>query len=380
VNENKISGLSVNADPPKAHAALVIDAQKNGNMLLFDPINVDQTHSGSGTYGFNMTVKGSGGQFFWGGENIFDVDNPSADYKSITLEDGSKTWLPGGYMPSLSTEDVPVIFTLKAPKFDFNLSSGAWMEIGGSNVMTLTNAKLAGTLNFDLEGTRWMDQQDAISSGLEHFLLTVKNTDGGKTDISGSLIGLTDLTSNNPITEGAKVFQLIATEKPGDLIGDPAGKGLEAEYNTTVPYYAAHVGLARAWALNERRRLDVTGRYFWARQVGNGAVLPNGEIAEFDADDSHRVRLGSRLTFVCDDHREWYLGVASEYEFAGESHGSANGYAFDFPTLDGFTGIGELGWVYRPTKDNAFSFETGIHGYIGRMRGISGGVKMEWRF
>jgi hypothetical protein len=156
--------------------------------------------------------------------------------------------------------------------------------------------------------------------------------------------------------------------------------GLTARYDVSVPYYAAHLGLARAWMLNEHRRFDLIGRYFWTRQESVDAVLPNGEIVNFDTDDSHRVRLGGRLTFIRDERREWYLGAAGEYEFAGEANGWAAGYPLDSPDLGGFTGIGELGWIWRSTKDNDFSFETGLQGYVGRMRGISGGIRMEWRF
>jgi hypothetical protein len=156
--------------------------------------------------------------------------------------------------------------------------------------------------------------------------------------------------------------------------------GLAAEYDETVPYYAAHIGLARAWMLNDHRRFDLIGRYFWARQDGVDAVLPNGEIVDFDSDDSHRVRLGGRLTFIRDERREWYIGAAGEYEFGSDVRGWAEGYALDSPSLDGFTGIGEIGWVFRSTKDDDFSFETGLQGYVGRMRGISGGIRMEWRF
>ncbi|MDR1579205.1 MAG: autotransporter outer membrane beta-barrel domain-containing protein [Synergistaceae bacterium] len=155
--------------------------------------------------------------------------------------------------------------------------------------------------------------------------------------------------------------------------------GLSAKYKSTVPYYAAHIGLARAWMLKENRKFDLIGRYFWTRQNSEAAILPNGEIVNFDTDDSHRVRLGGRLTFIKDERREWYLGAAGEYEFGGEVSASAYGYPFDSPDLGGLTGIGEIGWIYRSTKDDDFSFEAGLQGYVGRMRGITGGIRMEWR-
>jgi hypothetical protein len=158
--------------------------------------------------------------------------------------------------------------------------------------------------------------------------------------------------------------------------------GVAISYDSSAPYLAAHIGLARAWMLRDNRRLDVIGRYFWARQNGETAMLPNGEIVDFDTDDSHRVRVGGRLTFIKDERREWYLGAAGEYEFGGGVDASTvHGYAVDSPSLRGFTGIGELGWIWRgDNKNNNFSFEAGLQGYIGRMRGVTGGIRLEWRF
>jgi hypothetical protein len=185
--------------------------------------------------------------------------------------------------------------------------------------------------------------------------------------------------SNGVRLEGSFGAGQIKNEFHSSDLIDPT-TNLEADYDVSVPYYAVHVGLARAWMLNEHRRFDLIGRYFWTRQEGKGAVLPNGEIVEFDDDDSNRVRLGGRLTFIRDERREWYLGAAGEYEFSGEVNGWGGEYALDSPSLEGFTGIGEIGWIFRGTKDDSFSFETGLQGYLGRMRGISGGIRMEWRF
>jgi hypothetical protein len=185
--------------------------------------------------------------------------------------------------------------------------------------------------------------------------------------------------SNGVRLEGSFRAGEIKNEFRSDEYVDPVTRQ-SVNYNVSVPYYAAHVGLARTWALSERKRFDLMGRYFWTRQGDVDAVLPNGEVVNFDTDDSHRVRLGGRMTFIRDDRREWYLGAAGEYEFAGESRAWANGYPLDAPDLGGFTGIGEIGWIYRSTKDDNFSLETGLQGYIGRMRGITGGIRMEWRF
>jgi hypothetical protein len=580
---------------------LVINAQSGGTVMLYDPIKVDQTDSGTGTFGFNMTVRGSGGEFHWGGANEFDVDVAavSSGHNTVTLESGSRTALLGGHKSLPGVGDIVFSLNKNATDydFDFNLNSGAWMTVAGSNVMTLNNAKLEGDLEFNLDGTRWMPQSNAVTGRKDEFLLTINTKDINadsynlsKTDITGATVHLMDFGSKDDpsLLTGNYVFPLLVTNEAGELEGEPtnttayarqgmaraytfkvdkngpdslisenpdyqkfalfaympnqvapheartltegraaslgflraswlpdhsyqqadlalyqegtykswvpfagidgawvnvdtggggeyevsgvngllgiarehkkpgeslltglfveAGYGsydtdntiwhdpyymdmhgdgtlrsigggvmarkewpngvrlegsfragqiendfksydyidpttqLAVEYDETVPYYAAHIGLARTWKLSERKRFDLIGRYFWTRQDGVDAVLPNGEVVNFDTDDSHRVRLGGRMTFIRDDRREWYLGAAGEYEFAGEANASAYGYPLDAPDLGGFTGIGEIGWIYRSTQDDNFSLETGLQGYIGRMRGITGGIRMEWRF
>jgi hypothetical protein len=160
---------------------------------------------------------------------------------------------------------------------------------------------------------------------------------------------------------------------------DP-GTGIAAGYEFYAPYYAAHVGLARTWQLSGNKQFDLLGRYYWTRQGSKHATLSNGEEVDFDDDDSHRVRLGGRLTFVRDERRSWYLGAAGEYELDGDVNARAYGHSFGVPSLGGFTGIGEIGLIYRASKDDPFSLEAGIQGYIGQFRGLSGGIRMEWEF
>ncbi|MDR1310587.1 MAG: autotransporter outer membrane beta-barrel domain-containing protein [Burkholderiaceae bacterium] len=156
--------------------------------------------------------------------------------------------------------------------------------------------------------------------------------------------------------------------------------GTAARYDLYTPYYAAHVGTGYEWKLNEKDTLDVLARYYWARQDGKNTKISTGERVNFEDDNSHRLRLGSRFTHARSNNFSWYVGAAYEYEFDGKVRGGAYGWSFDSPNMQGGTGIGEIGIIARPTNNDRFSAEVGLQGYVGRFRGVSGGVRLGWEF
>jgi outer membrane autotransporter protein len=161
-------------------------------------------------------------------------------------------------------------------------------------------------------------------------------------------------------------------------------------YETDTPYFGAHVGIARTFKLaNPSNEIDLRLRYYWDRQGGETVVLPSGEMVEFGGDDSRRLRFGARYTHEDDHLRRWYIGAAVEHEFAGNVHGRTgnfnlplydNLYDLHSESLEGTTGIAELGVDIRPFKDRNFSLATGIQGYFGKYRGVSAGIRFEWEF
>lgn len=51
----------------------------------------------------------------------------------------------------------------------------------------------------------------------------------------------------------------------------------------------------------------------------------NGEVYEFDAVDSTRVRVGGRLSKDFGKHGTGYVGMAYEYEFDGTARATVKG-------------------------------------------------------
>jgi hypothetical protein len=376
-------------------------ATANNNDLTGDPAN-NTAYARQGStraYNFIIDKNGPDGLGFTGTDQYLFayVRNQVAPYEARVLTESraaSLGFLRAAWLPDHSYQQADLALYQEGSYkswVPFAGIDGAWAKVdtraGGEYELSTINGLLgiaredkkpgqslltglfieAGYGDYDTYNTVWSNQGYINIRG------------GGTLRFAGGGVMFRREWSNGVRLEGSFRAGEIKNEFSSAEYIDP-DTGLSAAYDVSVPYYAAHLGLARAWMLNDHRRFDLIGRYFWARQGSVSAVLPNGEVVDFDSDDSHRVRVGGRMTFIRDERREWYLGASGEYEFAGNTAGSASGYAFDSPDMGGFTGIGEIGWIWRSTKDDDFSFETGLQGYVGRMRGISGGIRMEWRF
>ncbi|CAM5189118.1 hypothetical protein CDEF62S_04143 [Castellaniella defragrans] len=145
-----------------------------------------------------------------------------------------------------------------------------------------------------------------------------------------------------------------ASARAGQLNNDYRNLGLvdssgqAARYDMSQLYYGAHVGVGYAWRPAARLGIELYDRYFWTHVQGSSATLSTGEHLEFDSLDSQRNRLGMRFSYRVDERLSPYAGVAWEHEFNGEMNATTDGYAIDAPSLEGDTGIAELGVRIAP--------------------------------
>jgi hypothetical protein len=212
--------LSATSDQAEANAKLVIDTAPGGAVALYDPIRVNQDNGKT----FDMTVRG-GGDFEWAGENVFEVAAPGTiDIKSGTTTLASNALARMGIDP----------FTLIAPKHSFNLATGARMNVQGNNEMTLASADLKGTLFFNLYHTNVNQQGNAL------LKLHMPTEEEGTARIEGSVVQLSNFKAGERLLGGGDRFYLIATDKAGDLSGDPINnrayvrQGLLIGYNFII--------------------------------------------------------------------------------------------------------------------------------------------------
>ncbi len=158
------------------------------------------------------------------------------------------------------------------------------------------------------------------------------------------------------------------------------GDGRRADFDTTTPYVSLHAGLGYIWNLTDALSLDLHAKYFWTWQDSADTDLSTGEALHFDAVNSHRLRLGGRLTYAVNEHISPYVGAAWEHEFDGTARATSLGYDLDAPSLKGDTGIGELGLSWTPSATTPLTIDLSVQGYTGVREGYTGSFMVKWEF
>ena len=205
--------------------------------------------------------------------------------------------------------------------------------------------------------------------------------DGKSRYLGGGLLVRMDFTDCGPghihAEASGRAGALNNTYRNDELLDD---RGRRAEYSTSAPYYGAHAGLGYLWSISDALSLDLTGKYLWTREDGTQARLPNGDALHFDAVNSHRLRLGGRLSWSVNEYVSSCIGAAWEHEFDGVARATSLGHALDAPSLKGDTGIGELGLSWTPSAAIPLTVDFSLQGYTGVRQGYTGSLMATWEF
>ena len=161
-----------------------------------------------------------------------------------------------------------------------------------------------------------------------------------------------------------------------------------ASYDSKSSYFAMHLGVGKAIALKKDNVLDCYLKYFYSHTAGDDvtATITNtltGASANagmnFSSVDSHRVRLGARLTHTVNERNKLYGGLAYQYEFDGDARATYNnGTSAPSPSVKGSSGMLELGWQVKP--GGRMTLDLGVIGWIGKQRGVTGHLGAMWQF
>ena len=159
-----------------------------------------------------------------------------------------------------------------------------------------------------------------------------------------------------------------------------------ARYDADSFYGTMHVGAGYLMSITEALKLDLYGRYVFSYLDGDdvGLHTGNGETFSMDSTVTHAFRLGARLNGNFCDNAAWRFGLAYEHVADGDAESDvlAEGTraALDVPTLEGDTGIMELGVTMTPSATSPWSFDVGLKGYVGERRGVSGSALVTYAF
>ena len=161
---------------------------------------------------------------------------------------------------------------------------------------------------------------------------------------------------------------------------DTLGK---VDYDSSSNYFAAHLGVGKAFSIGNGNTLDGYLKYFYSHQAGDTTTIHIENAADergsFDAVDSHRLRIGARLTHKVNERNSFYGGLAYQYEFGGEAraHFSSGGNV-PSPSVKGGSGMLELGWQVKP--GGPVTLDLGMTGWAGKQRGGSIQLGANWTF
>lgn len=149
-------------------------------------------------------------------------------------------------------------------------------------------------------------------------------------------------------------------------------------YDDGATYIGFSIGGGKEFKVSASDSVDVYGRYYYTRTNGSDVSLATHEQVLFDAVDSHRLRVGARYMHDADEKNQFYAGVAWQYEMGGDAKATINGYGAPVPSLKGHSGMLELGWKAQ-AADNV-KLDLNLNGWLGKQRGIAGGVGAEFAF
>ncbi len=176
---------------------------------------------------------------------------------------------------------------------------------------------------------------------------------------------------------------LRAGRTKSDYGSDSARPGNHVSYDSSATYWAAHLGAGKLFDIGHDNTLDVYGKYFYSHTGGDSTTIYIGAASEgvdFSAVNSHRLRIGTRLTHALNAKNKIYGGLAWQYEFNGDARAvySVSGEA-PSPSVKGSSGMLELGWQVKPGK-SPMTIDLGVTGWVGKLRGIAANVQMNWTF
>lgn len=155
-----------------------------------------------------------------------------------------------------------------------------------------------------------------------------------------------------------------------------------ASYDAKSLYMSAHVGLGALWDLSESLKLDTYARYTVTYLDDDDVSLNNRYNDKLDLDSTvtHAVRAGARLLGDFNDYASWKVGAAYEHVFDGDAESAVNSFSLDVPSLEGDTGVFELGLRIRPSLESNWAVDLGAKGYVGDREGVTGNMTVRYSF
>lgn len=248
--------------------------------------------------------------------------------------------------------------------------TGSHVDVDGVTLATGAVTKVGNTTLAGFVEAGWASSESHVSG-----------TKGdGDHDYYGFGAALRHTFENDFYLDASARFGWASTEFDGRYAN------ASAQYDTDGLYGSLHVGAGHVFTLNETMDLDLYGRYVFTYLEGDSVRLETLERERFDMEDTvtHAFRIGARLTGVLHESVHWRAGLAYERVADGDAESdviaSGTRASLDVPTLEGNTGIMEVGITVRPKETSPWAVDFGLKGYVGDRQGVSGNASVVYSF
>jgi len=196
-----------------------------------------------------------------------------------------------------------------------------------------------------------------------------------------SRLELTDTVMKGLYLEGSLRYGWLYNDwHTDDMIDFSTGK--RAEYDVSHHYYGAHLGIGYIKQAGDSIAFDVYGKLLWSHLNSADTTIADDRY-RFDAINSWRGRVGTRVDFTLTSTVGLYAGVAFEHEFLGEGKAkilvSTMSYDLPSPSTRGNSVVIESGVMLNNLLEG-LNLGVGVTGYLGKRRGINGSLKVQYVF
>lgn len=186
---------------------------------------------------------------------------------------------------------------------------------------------------------------------------------------------------NLPVyVDGSLRFGTASTEFSGKYTEE------SAKYDANSLYGSAHIGLGYVFDLADKVSLDVYGRYIFTYLEGDTVSLGTTDHERLKSEDTktHTMQVGAMLRGTTPENISWRLGLAYEHVADGDAESTVftktDLVALDIPTLEGDSGIVDLGITMRSKPTDPMALDLGLKGYVGDYQGVTGTVTWSYAF
>lgn len=186
---------------------------------------------------------------------------------------------------------------------------------------------------------------------------------------------------NLPVyVDGSLRFGTASTEFSGKYTEE------SAKYDANSLYGSAHIGLGYVFDLADKVSLDVYGCYIFTYLEGDTVSLGTTDHERLKSEDTktHTMQVGAMLRGTTPENISWRFGLAYEHVADGDAESTVftktDLVALDIPTLEGDSGIVDLGITMRSKPTDPMALDLGLKGYVGDYQGVTGTVTWSYAF